>query len=336
MTTQFPGANIITDQFPYPFSALKKLVQNMILGAGNSSVVWRPGAVSAGNVFATWAEVVAAVAGMNGAVTIALDTDLAAAVVPPGAYDLRPAGISGPVTMVNGSKNPPFAAPFFTLGPGAVTIAGLSGLDDVSVDNQSTVAVVTTTTNGSFALLRRASIFQEPGAGAFLAVTGGDFALYMSAFSTVTTPGGGTPAVEVTAPGTLALGVQDTAAFDTNMLTAPAGTVTVSVASGATYNTQAGAPAIVPVKMVQKGTATLAGGATAAIPVFLSATARIFLTVKDGNGTDALTAHGYAVLPADRVVGAPGSIVIRAFAGAVALAAQDGANGADVDWEVIL
>lgn len=335
-STQFPAANILTDQYPYPFSALAQLIRNLIasiFGAGSSTVVWRPGGVSSGNVFATWPEVVAAVAILNGAITIGIDTDLAPAVIDAGAYDLRPAGVSGPVTFVSASKAPPFAVPFVTLGPGAVTIKGLSGLDNVSIDNQSTVPVIAVTANGQFQMAGAGAIFQEAGAGPFWAITGGDYTIFIKDETSVTTPGGGTPAVTVTAPGILDIVIADLGAFDTNMLTALAG-VTVTVAPAARYLPQAGAPTIIPLVQRQVGsTAIVVGtGKTAAIPVFLQPTSKILVSLKTPVG-DALTIK-YAALAADRAPGAPGSFKISALS-----AAGGGAiNGVDVstiDWEVI-
>jgi hypothetical protein len=300
---------------------------------GPSTVVWRPGVASAGNVYATWAEIVAVVSKMNGDVTIGLDTDTAAATIPPGNYDLRPAGFSGPVTIVNASKAPPFGTPFFTLGPGAVTINGLTGLYDAQVDNQSTVPVITITSSSSFEMRQRAEIFQEPGAGAFWAVTGGDFDLFMADFAIVTTPGGGTPALTRTAPATIVLALEDTANFDNNMLTA-AGGVTVIVSPTATYGTQAGAATIIPIKQRQSGSTAIAAGTgkTAAIPAFITATCKIIVSLKTPVG-DALTVK-YAALAADRNVGAPGSFQISALAAAGG-GAVNGADTSTIDWEVI-
>lgn len=224
---------------------------------GASTVVWRPGAPSAGNVYATWAEVVAAVAKLNGDITIGLDTDLAAAVIPPGNYDLRPVGVSGPVTIVNASKAPPFTAPFVTLGPGAVTIKGLTGLDDAQVDNQSTVPVIAVTATASFAMHGRAVVFQEPAAGPFWAITAGDYDILMSDFSSITTPGGGTPAVTVAAPGTLGLGIFDVASFDVNMLVDAVG-VYAALGANRVVGTPAGAGSF-------QITALLSGGAGGAV-----------------------------------------------------------------------
>jgi hypothetical protein len=111
--------------------------------------------------------------------------------------------------------------------------------------------------------------------------------------------------------------------------------VTVLVAQAGTYLTQAGAAAIVPSKIVQRGSSAIVVGTgkTAAIPAFMSANARILVSLKDPVG-DALTVK-YAALGADRVNGAPGSFQISAL-----VAAGGGAiNGADtstVDWEVLI
>lgn len=315
---------------------------------GASTVVWRPGGASVGNVFATWAEAVTAVAAMNGAVTIGVDTTLAAATIPAGAWDLRPAGVSGPVEFVNAT--PGDIAPFVTIANAAVTIHGLTGMQDIQLDNRSTSNVITPGVGDAvdFYLRGFASIFQSVLAGAgvsFIAAAGGlapfDFMLYMQDASFVGSLDGGTNAIRVAAA-LSEIHIEDVAIFDANMLVSAAAATRVFVSSTEItlvglpqYGAQASAPTIFPFGLVQKGTATLVAGATAAITAFVAATSRIFISVKDGNGTDAATARGYAVLPADRVVGNPGSIVIRAFAGAVALAAQDAANGASVDWLIL-
>lgn len=315
------------------------------ISVGAATVVWRPGGVSAGNVYATWSEVVAAVAALNGAVTIGVDTTLAAATIPLGAWDLRPAGFSGPIELVNAT--PGDIAPFVTIANAAVTIHGLTGMQDIQLDNRSTSNVITPGAGDAvdFYLRGFASIFQSVLAGAgvsFIAAAGGvapfDFMFYMQDASFVGSLDGGTNAIRVAAA-LSEIHIEDVAIFDANMLVSAAAATRVFVSSTEItlvglpqYGAQASAPTIFPFGLVQKGTATLVAGATAAITAFIAATSRIFISVKDGNGTDAATAHGYAVLPADRVVGNPGSIVIRAFAGAVAAAAQDAANGATVDW----
>lgn len=315
------------------------------LGFGASTVVWRPGAVSSGNVYATWAEVVAAVAVLQGAISIVVDMDGAAATIPAGAWDLRPAGVSGPVMLVAGGNNTAYFSQFVTIANAVVTIHGLTGLDGIQIVNQATSNVITISApleQEEFVMYGYAAIYQSVLAGAanaFLRVANFAGALSLNGSSFVSTLDAGTNAVQVAVGAFLQIIINDNSTFDTNQLVAPALTALV-VASGepsppfVSYGTQAGAPTIIPSGLTQRGVVTLAGGASAAIPVFLDATSRLVITPRDGNGTDAATAHGYAVLPADRVVGAPGSIVIRAFAGAVAAAAQDGANAATVEFIV--
>lgn len=300
---------------------------------GASTVVWRPGSVSAGNVYATWAEVVAVVATLNGAITIGVDTDTAAAVIPPGTYDLRPVGVSGPVTLVNASQAPPFSSPFVTIGPGAVTIAGLTGIDDVEIDNQSTVPVIAVTANGTFAMRQRAVVFQT-GAGPFWAITGGDYAIVLGDASQISVTGGPATAVSVAAPGTLLLLLEDLSSVATGTVTAAAGTTTVAVAPGAQYFPQAGAPTIVPQVQRQAGSSAIVVGTgkTAAIPAFINANSRILVSLKTPVG-DAATVK-YAALAADRVIGALGSFQISALAAAGG-GAVNGADTSTIDWEVI-
>jgi outer membrane murein-binding lipoprotein Lpp len=343
---QFPAQNIITDQGVYPFSALLAVIKRLIaalFGAGASTVVWRPGAVSSGNVFGTWAEVVTAVAALNGAIRIVVDMDAAAAVIPAGAWDLRPAGTSGPVMLVAGGQTTPYFSQFVTIANAVVAIHGLTGLDGIQIVNQATSNVITISAaleQEEFVMYGYAAIYQAAAAGAanaFLRVNNFSGALSLNGSSFVSTLDAGTNAVQVAAGAFLQVIINDNSTFDTNQLVAPAGTAIV-VATGepsppfVSYGTQAGAPTIIPTGLTQSGIVTLAGGASAAIAVFLGASSRIVITPRDGNGTDAATAHGYAVLPADRVNGAPGSIIIRAFAGAVAAASQDGANAATVEF----
>jgi hypothetical protein len=345
---QLPAQNIITDQGVYPFSALLVVIKRLIaalFGAGASTVVWRPGGVSSGNVFATWAEVVAAVAALNGDITIAVDMDLAPAVIPAGAWNLRPAGVSGPVSLVAAGRTTPYYLQFVTIANAAVSIHGLTRIDGVQVVNQSTVDVVTISVAAGegkeFTLDGYAAIYQSVLAGAahaFLRVIGFNGALTLRGSSFISTLDGGTNAVQVNAASFLQLLIDDFSGVDTNQLVAPAGTAIVCISGDVIppfvpYGTQAGAPTIIPSGFLQKGSAAIVVGTgkTAAIPVILSATSSIVVTQKTPVG-DALTVK-YSALAADRVNGAPGSFQITAV-----LAAGGGAvNGADtstIDWYV--
>lgn len=340
---QFPAQNIVTDQGVYPFSALLEVIKRLIaslFGAGASTVVWRPGAVSSGNVFATWAEVVAAVATLNGNITIALDNSLAAAVIPAGAWDLRPAGVNGSVVIVGATKTN--ATSFITIAAAAVTIHGLSGIQDVSIDSQSTSDVITATPTDqvNFYLYGSAQIYQNSLAATafFRALAGSLFQLNMKDFSFISTFGAGTNAIQA-AVGTTTILIEDDSVLDTNQLSAPGGAsvfvsaVTTIIGGFLPYQPQAAAPTTFPFGMRQKGSnAIVVGtGKTAVIPAFINATSRILVSVKTPVG-DALTIK-YGAISADRVVGFPGTFQISALAAAGG-GAINGVDTSTIDWEV--
>jgi hypothetical protein len=319
-----------------------------LVGFGASTVVWRPGGVTAGNVYATWAEVVAAVAALQGDVTVGVDVDLAAAVIPVGAWDLRPAGVSGPVTLVNASKTDP--APFVTVANAVVTIHGLSGLTNVQIDNHATVDLITATPTNRVDFFMRglSSIFQsiQAAGAAFLRVSGGGggpFAptaqLYVSDFGFVSTLDGGSNAIQVTGAGSIIdLFINDEGIFDTNQLVAGAGGAAVTVAAVQVtginpYTTQAGAPTAAPFGLVIRGSAAIVVGTgkTAAIPAFVTAASRILVSLKTPVG-DANTVK-YAALAADRVNGNPGSFQISALVAAGG-GAVNGADTSTIDYEI--
>ena len=350
-----PPQNILTDQGRFPFWALEQFIRQLIallFGPGASTVVWRPGAASSGNVYGTWAEVVASVAALQGAVTIAVDTDLAAAIIPAGAWDLRPAGVSGPVTMVNGSKiaATAFAIPLVTIANAVVTIHGLTGIRDLQVDNRSTADVITTSAADrvDFYLEGFAALYQSVLSGAGVSffhgtgALGGDLHVYMRDFTYIGSLDGGGAAIRITGGAGSLLSIEDASILDADKLSAPVGSINVIVAavavsfSGLTpYQSQAAAPTIGPFGLIQRGSAAIVAGTgkTAAIPAFITASSRILVTMKTPVG-DALTANGYAALAADRVVGNPGTFQISALSAAGG-GAVNGADTSTIDFEVL-
>jgi hypothetical protein len=304
------------------------------IGPGASTVVWNPGvATSSGNVFKTWAEVVAKVASMQGAVDIVVTVDTAPATIPAGAWDLRPAGVFGPVRLVNGSKTTgPFGA-VVTIANAAVTIHGLSGIQDIGVDNQSTSHVITYTAaeQGIFTISGFGAVFQNvlAAGAAFIRITGGVWhTLALNDEASVSTLDTGTNAIQVVAPGILNLFLTDASTFGTNQLSGAAGTVAVSAVNQGTvgfpaYGAQASAANIFPTGLRQKGSnAIVAGtGKTAAIVndgdgnrVFIANTSRIIpaqkIAANDGGASPTVR---YAALTGDRVNGNPGSFKISAL-----------------------
>jgi len=57
-------------------------------GTGSGTIVFQPGGASFNNVFATWAEIISALALSEGQTTVQIDTQYGAAVIPGGAYNL--------------------------------------------------------------------------------------------------------------------------------------------------------------------------------------------------------------------------------------------------------
>lgn len=329
------------EQIQAHLERIDQLLAQAQAGAGSaalslaSTVVWRPGDVTHGNVYATWPEVVNAVARIAGYVTIALDTDLAAANIPVGAWDFRPPGVSGPVFMVNGGKASSFTAPFATILAGATTIHGLSGLDDTSIVNNSTVAVITRSTNGgAFEMRGRATIFQS-GTLPFLSVTGARTLLVLDDLASVSALGG-TGAISVTAPGVIDFVLDDDSFFDVNQLTAAAAAlVSGAVDFNATYSSQAvTAPLVVPSKSLQRGSVAIDGatGKSANVTAILTANSRIECTQRIPVGDN--TTVRYAALNADRVLGALGTFKISALTAAGAGAVNAG-DSSTVDWLVV-
>src|SRR5208283_3735949 len=55
----------------------------------SQGIIWRPGAASVGNIVGSWAEVQAAIAATNGAITVLVDDSMAPAVVSVGTTDCQ-------------------------------------------------------------------------------------------------------------------------------------------------------------------------------------------------------------------------------------------------------
>lgn len=72
---------------------------------------------------------------------------------------------------------------------------------------------------------------------------------------------------------------------------------------------------------IQSGTGVLVNGVSAAIAATITANSRIVVTRKDANGSAAIGILGAAT--ADRVVGAPGSFIVRSLSAAAAAVAGD-------------
>jgi hypothetical protein len=323
------------------------------LNGGNSNVtveafhvVWEPGGVSHDNVFATFPEVVAAVASRSGNAVVTIADALGAPVIPAGNWDFRPPGTFGTVTFANGSLTSAFGV-FVTIANAAVTIHGLTGLDFVQIFNQSTVDVIT----GSAAdevlfLMHFGSIFQSVNAAgaAFFKVTGGTNALILDDQSLIGTFDGGTSAIQVTggAPG-LFIQVNDSSSFQADMLVSAATLTQVNVAgppasspSFPRYAAQAAAPLINPAGLVETGSdaIVLGSGKSAAITAFIGPATIIHCTQRTSNGDGGVNPTvRYAALLPDRVNGNQGSFQISSLT-VVGGGDTNLADASVVDWTV--
>lgn len=299
-----------------------------MIGGGSSaseftSFIWRPGGIAGGNVYTTWASLVAAVAAVSGPRFIGVDTDLGAAIIPAGNWDLSPAGISGPVTMMPASKLT--FATLVSIANAAVTINGWTGIRDLIVNNASTVDVMTGTRTFDIALGGLVNqTFGAAGAAFIKAGNGTIVTIFLRDFSRLDSLGGiGT--LQQTGTGQMGIFVGDGCIITDNMLVGALGNLFVRLeGSNTIYGQQAGAPAVIPIGGRQTGVAQIlnagpGAGKTAAItidgngqPVCISSAVRFLVTIHDPTN-DAATVK-YGVLTADISAPSPtGSFKISAL-----------------------
>jgi len=122
-------------------------------GYGNG-VIWRPGGVAGGNVFTTWATAYAAVAAVQGATTLYIDSSIAPAVVDPGTWN----GF-GCAKIATYSREASAGGYIFTISNGA-TFHDWYGFDGALALCQSSVGSPSFTFSlfGSFSLIGFATI----------------------------------------------------------------------------------------------------------------------------------------------------------------------------------
>jgi hypothetical protein len=308
-----------------------------------SNVVWRPGATSTGNVFGTWAETVTAVRAISGSVTISVDDSGAPAVIPAGTWNLRPTGIVGPVTMVNGNLSA-ISGAFVTAANAAVAIQGLTEINGIQFENKSTVDLIVADAAHQYTfILRDVVLYQSvlTAGKAFFKMTAGGPIFILADGAIITSLDGGTHAIQSIAPAQgYVYMVSGSQIFD-NQIAAAGGTIISLIAEGVNlypgtifYGNQPAAN-LNPLNLIQCGTATVDGvtGKTPNITAFLYSGCVIKCSVKSP-ANDAETKE-YAALSADRVNGTPGTFKITALVVGGSGGAPDTANTSSVDWEII-
>lgn len=163
------------------FSSRLKGVEAMLAlvrakaGAGQSGalgpvLVYRPGGVTAGNVYATWPALMAAVLARPGHKWIEIDTSLGAASVPAGAWNLDDVTLVPRVPAVIGATT-------LTFEQGAtITYELLEVRGPLQLVQASSAVVATAQENSLLLLLYGANIKVEPAAAPFLEVTAAEVA----------------------------------------------------------------------------------------------------------------------------------------------------------------
>jgi hypothetical protein len=147
-----------------------------------TSLVWQPGGAPAGNVYATWAGLYAAISALGEThYMVSVDTSLGAAVVPAGAwnlangswYGLVPGAFAGPTTV--------------TFADGATITCELLELVFIGFASASAVTTVLSLVAGQTSVIveRVASGFQANGAAPFVNNNGGSFFLFVGQSSAV-------------------------------------------------------------------------------------------------------------------------------------------------------
>ncbi len=317
-------------------AALAAFFGRGVLADMASTFVWQPSGVTGNGIYATMAELEAAVKAVNGLRFIVLDDSLTpgATVWPAGAWNFNPTGISGDVYLVSRNAATGSGGGFQTAvatASASVTIAGLSGLRDVYIVNNSTVDLVTITANYKFTLDGYAACYQGSSpSGAWFKRTGGTFVLDMAGNSIVSTFGGAQEAVQIVGgASSFVLKQRDAANFGSNKLLLSGGATAAVTQEGpnCVYAAQAGATTV-PTGGMKKGTTTLSSGVSPTLTLTgLAAGSSIEAFYRTPSGST-LTSK-LAALNADRTVGAQGTFKISA------LKADESVNTADgstVDW----
>lgn len=330
-------------------SRMRASSETSLLVTGSKVFIYQQGGTAGKGVYTDWPSLVTAVASVNGDRTVIVDATFAAngalgipaCIVPAGAWNFSPAGITGYVRLVGFKPDQGSPVTLQTAVGAAVSINGVREIVDLLVDNRSTLDLFTMLgAQAAFTLRGEASaVHSISAAGAAFIRCSTNGSIFISDLSRVQSFDGGTNAIQHDG-GTLTVLIANFSSIAANMLAKQGGSGSTivyisSVYGGITpYGAQASASGVVPQWGRQKGTATIDGstGKSAAIPATISATTTILVTLKTP-ATDAATAK-YAVLDGDRVNGAGGTFKISALtsAGGGALNAADTST---LMWEAI-
>lgn len=182
-------------------------------GGGGAALVFKPGATSENNVFATWPEVVAACAAIAGPRAIWFDPSIAPCIIPSGAWNL---GGDDVTFSADGSNLLPS---LLTVAPGASVNDCISLFADISVEHQGATPFmkVTRTTPRRVVFAGFATVTPTGTAPLIQNVASPLLIVYADDVATISQ--GSTPTIDNQLLGaTLSIIAAGAALFDTNVL----------------------------------------------------------------------------------------------------------------------
>lgn len=182
MSTEIVNPN--AQGFSLQWPSVEEAQAFAVAAAGGGAVTWKPGAVSGGGIFGTWAEVYAQLPSQTGSGLrfLFVDTSLGAAVVPAGTYDMSNVIVVGRAvaTSVVLSDGVVFTELFLEAWKVAFSCLASAGAH-YSVPTGAT----------RFVSFRFGASLSQQGAGAFLSSsTGANFIFVVLDFSSVLSLGG--------------------------------------------------------------------------------------------------------------------------------------------------
>lgn len=187
-------------------------------GAGSGTIVFQPGGTSFGNVKATWGEVVAVLATIDGQVTIQIDTQFGAATIPAGAYDL------GGVTLLGSECGPRVT---LTLADGVTFTGDFPILKGLKLVSNSTAPVRSVTgTETLFVCMYDASM--ETTSAEIISVVGGTAAANVLLSDGAELIDNAGPVIDMTGAGTVTVKMGDRTFLNVGTISG-GGTSTIAV-----------------------------------------------------------------------------------------------------------
>lgn len=308
---------------------------------------YQPGGVAGNGLYTDWATLVAAMNLVGGVRYLYVDSSLSpvgssglpSAPIPVGVWDLNPTIGTGLVWIVGKTGVLGPVADFMILetAVGAVSLAGVSRVNNITINNRSSIDFMTLAgCHNNLVVEGKGMCSQDVAAtAAFVkcATTGEIYVINNSSFGCLNS-NGGTDAIQVDAAGKfVSLSLEDLGGVADNMVKYTAGSLTILCSATANYSPQADATTRSASTCTTSGTTVLVNGQTAAISCNITASSRIFfnvITPISSNGTGKI-----AAFPADRTNGPIGTGSFKITACIIAGDTINVADQSTLSWMVV-